>query len=875
MDDYEIIEHEQNRRSSICKVLSSGRQVIRDANSNTSDRILKSGRRLVGSTSNTSSPQPSAVAPKINVIIQPERSNKKQRTLYSQIGAILHQNEIEDVNQPQQHTEEEYDPTNPLIHSTIHVAERKKLHMPNQPSKKLLLKAVTDANKSVLMKMNKKTGTVKVVKPDGTTERLAAKLLARRLGNTEGTWINPVSIIKNVVQTNNDNNNNHKSLAIIPTAVVTPTTSSKMKIRVLNEYCRTNDSNSNASSTNGNENSNSNLSISSNQTSEINGSEPAKQIVSFEDNDEDDEEDFIVVVNSDTMGEYDLSSLYENESWMLQDYNEQSQQDDNGYYNNSNINEQQQLSNTSNNLLVIDDYNTRTSSQTVSTTTALKRKLSQDIYDDNGEQQQSQNSPQQPFSTSTSAVSRKIKRCRFWPDCHNGTNCEYLHPTQRCTHFPNCAYGNDCLYIHPLCKFGANCSRNDCSYSHIMTNTSPVTAALTNSSALLSPTTTSPSQTPMTNRTSSNTNLNSNFVTPIVQFTRRENSIIKMHSRAYLLIKRDLLLLETYPIKGIELEKIENDNCFDLTLNICPNQQSIWYGCIFHVQLLFSDTYNVQPPLIQFESTIPYHPNIDPITGRAKLSCIEKWNPRYTLRLLLDELINIFTEPNEHTIINSDAMRMLRHRPQDYYLIVEDCIQKSQLFQSTSKQKISNTPIHSVTSAKDNRNLIIKKGHQRSYTTMTRHHNYVPQQKISFEDYYNTWKGIATSKSKANDENPLLELLSLHPKLQSQHLALRPTELGRQLDERALQFERLKYGNLSDEKSRKLTQLKYNKQSYLTHESLSPLNQRPTTKEEQDEERHNNNNNMDNLRIKSGFMENDEVAELIEWTQDLPDEVTD
>ncbi|CAF1667407.1 unnamed protein product, partial [Didymodactylos carnosus] len=100
------------------------------------------------------------------------------------------------------------------------------------------------------------------------------------------------------------------------------------------------------SSTNDNENSNSNLSISSNQTNEI---------------------------NDNTMDDYDLSSLDETESWMLQDYNEQSQQDDNGYYNNSNINEQQ-LSNTSNNLLVIDDYNTRTSSQTVSTTTSLKRK---------------------------------------------------------------------------------------------------------------------------------------------------------------------------------------------------------------------------------------------------------------------------------------------------------------------------------------------------------------------------------------------------------------------------------------------------------------------------------------------------------------------
>ncbi|CAF0787786.1 unnamed protein product [Didymodactylos carnosus] len=340
----------------------------------------------------------------------------------------------------------------------------------------------------------------------------------------------------------------------------------------------------------------------------------------------------------------------------------------------------------------------------------------------------------------------------------------------------------------------------------------------------------------------------------------RPNCII-MHSRAYLLIKRDLLLLESYPINGIELEKTKSENCFDVTLNIRPNRHSLWSGCIFRVQLLFNATYNFQPPLIQFESFIPYHPNIDPITGRAKLSCIEKWNSHYTLISLLDELVNIFIVPNEHTVINSDAMRMLKHRPDDYHLIIEDCIQKSQLFQSTDDKRLNNTAMHSLDSTKDNNNVIAKKFHYRSHVTMTRPHSH--QHKISFEDYYNTWKGIATSKSKINDENPLLTTMSLHPKLQAQHLALRPWELARQLDERALQFDRLKYGNLTDQKSKKLKQLKYKKQSYLTHESLNSLHQRPTTAKEQGNEYHIN----DNIDKK-----NKEVTELIEWTEGLSDE---
>lgn len=51
--------------------------------------------------------------------------------------------------------------------------------------------------------------------------------------------------------------------------------------------------------------------------------------------------------------------------------------------------------------------------------------------------------------------------------------------------------------------------------------------------------------------------------------------------------------------------------------------------------------------------------------------------------------------------------------------------------------------------------------------------------RISFEDYLNTWRGIATSKANPDEENPLLDQLSLQPKLQAQHLALNANELGR------------------------------------------------------------------------------------------------
>jgi ubiquitin-protein ligase len=164
-----------------------------------------------------------------------------------------------------------------------------------------------------------------------------------------------------------------------------------------------------------------------------------------------------------------------------------------------------------------------------------------------------------------------------------------------------------------------------------------------------------------------------------------------MHSRAYLLIKRDLYLLDNNPVEGIDIEPIVDDNYFDLTLFLRPLQNSIWYGCMFRVFCSFYDTFDVQPPILQFDPVhIPYHPNVDPITGRVSLSTSEKWNSRFTLRLLFDELINVFNMPNTKTIINSDAMRILKYRTNDYRAIINDSIAKSeQLMDIINEEKLN------------------------------------------------------------------------------------------------------------------------------------------------------------------------------------------
>ncbi|CAI4223640.1 unnamed protein product [Auanema sp. JU1783] len=58
------------------------------------------------------------------------------------------------------------------------------------------------------------------------------------------------------------------------------------------------------------------------------------------------------------------------------------------------------------------------------------------------------------------------ERCKFWPNCRQGDTCAFAHPSRTCSNFPNCTFGNRCLYIHPLCRFGLNCTKQGCIFTH-------------------------------------------------------------------------------------------------------------------------------------------------------------------------------------------------------------------------------------------------------------------------------------------------------------------------------------------------------------------------------------------------------------------------
>ena len=171
----------------------------------TTYRVLSSGRKL----ETPSSSSINRISESDHCLISNELVHKKQRTLYSQIGTILHNNEYENVSNRH---------TTSTMSSKVKISERKQRE--NEPTNKLLLQAVSDANTSVLMKLNKTNGIVKVMKPDGTIECLTRRTLAKRVKAKEPTWVDPSGLV-----------NQNES------------TQGKMKIRIKNEYCSTKDDN--------------------------------------------------------------------------------------------------------------------------------------------------------------------------------------------------------------------------------------------------------------------------------------------------------------------------------------------------------------------------------------------------------------------------------------------------------------------------------------------------------------------------------------------------------------------------------------------------------------------------------------------------------
>ncbi|KAJ8306488.1 hypothetical protein KUTeg_017033 [Tegillarca granosa] len=221
-----------------------------------------------------------------------------------------------------------------------------------------------------------------------------------------------------------------------------------------------------------------------------------------------------------------------------------------------------------------------------------------------------------------------------------------------------------------------------------------------------------------------------------------------MFSRAHLLIEREYeRLLEDVPW-GIEAHPLKEDSIFEWVAKIKGLKDTIWEGGVFRVYLKFDEHYNVRPPEVCFH-TIPFHPNVDMITGRPCIEFLDdfsQWKETYSLSFILISIQNLLSSPVLQNPVNPEAAEMLIHSPRAYKQMVYDCVTASQRVEAgvtphgDLESRVKFVPQEEMPKRYD--------APKTAAPRVTR---------MSFEDYHKTWCGIATSKPIQDMKNPCIQ----------------------------------------------------------------------------------------------------------------------
>jgi len=169
-----------------------------------------------------------------------------------------------------------------------------------------------------------------------------------------------------------------------------------------------------------------------------------------------------------------------------------------------NIYHQKRLSRSANTLDLTSQVQSEIMAQTLALAAAaavdIQMKNDKDIKRERRRSVRSIHSRKSSFSSVKEEDTSRV-RCQYWPTCNRGDQCKFWHPKELCKKFPNCPNGDNCLYIHPAtttpakpqspyhrrisqssltppdlsssnervaveCKYGSNCTRVDCKFSH-------------------------------------------------------------------------------------------------------------------------------------------------------------------------------------------------------------------------------------------------------------------------------------------------------------------------------------------------------------------------------------------------------------------------
>ncbi|XP_041359027.1 ubiquitin-conjugating enzyme E2 U-like [Gigantopelta aegis] len=268
-----------------------------------------------------------------------------------------------------------------------------------------------------------------------------------------------------------------------------------------------------------------------------------------------------------------------------------------------------------------------------------------------------------------------------------------------------------------------------------------------------------------------------------------------MFSRAHLLIVREYERLQSIKPWGIEAHPLKDDNVFEWVAKIQGLKDSLWEGGIFHLYIKFDEHYSYRPPEICFH-TVPFHPNVDMVTGRPCIDFLDdcdKWNESNRIYMILVTIQNLLSNPSANNPVNVEAAELMCRIPDVYKQVVQECIAASQRVEAGLAP-------HSITKAKVMFSPEIKKKTQLEPDSQPERPRIT---KITFDDYFTTWYGIATSKPQNDSKNPLLEKIKYDSSLQRIHNGLSHQDIEDQIRRQVQENSELVYGLVTSKPSRK------------------------------------------------------------------------
>lgn len=133
-----------------------------------------------------------------------------------------------------------------------------------------------------------------------------------------------------------------------------------------------------------------------------------------------------------------------------------------------------------------------------------------------------------------------------------------------------------------------------------------------------------------------------------------------MFSRAHIFIQKEIT--EAEQDGKTSITKVNDDNVFELTVVIEGLENTSWENGLFQIYMKFNENYNFEPPSVYFQ-TIPYHPNIDMVTGRPSIDFLDdkyKWRQDYSIKHIVQTIQNLLAYPMLDRAVNMDAVFLLK-----------------------------------------------------------------------------------------------------------------------------------------------------------------------------------------------------------------------